>query len=328
MSKQYNIMTTCTVGTVDRVTVGLTSVVQNLKGAKLDFFLLYNGVDSDSLEKFDKLCKSLGDEGQITFHGVEITDLAPYEELAKYGGGAGREAYYPVAAHLLLPEDVDRVMYLELSDTIVTGDISPYYNYGFNDASLIVTGANYFSLAGGKDARPFTKDDMADRRNCLPQILRGVFNSGSYVMNLKKMRDEGHTLDEYVTIAKNMSDSLAGRRDVYTGVQGLLSLIFVGDIQYYFFTDVKNVFFMPYNFCLWFYNNFQARPPYDICVVRFSGTAFMPWQGKYPIHLDRYQTSNATLHSLKELKDNQAEYFYMWHEYAVIADKALREIGY
>jgi hypothetical protein len=126
-----------------------------------------------------------------------------------------------------------------------------------------------------------------------------------------------------------LADTLGkDRTDIYYGDQGLLSATFAGDIQYYFFTDVQNVYYMPYNFCLWFYNSYQAKPPYTTPIVNFAGAEFKPWQGKYPLYLKRFQPPEDKLLSLGRLKENQAGYFYEWHEYAIMTDRLLEKLGY
>jgi hypothetical protein len=143
------------------------------------------------------------------------------------------------------------------------------------------------------------------------------------------MREDGRTLADYQFMANTLSDTLGKTKtDIYYGDQGLLSATFVGDIQYYFFTDIQNVYYMPYNFCLWFYNNFNARPPYTTPIINFAGTDFKPWQGKYPLYLKRFQPKEDKLTSLNSLKENQAGYFYEWHEYAIITDNLLEKLGY
>jgi lipopolysaccharide biosynthesis glycosyltransferase len=328
MSKQYNIMTSCDDKIVKYVAVELMAMSYNLKDVHVDFYLFHSRVSPDNIEMLDNFCKNLGDGKQVTFHEIKVPNPEIFDELATYGGGWGGEAYYHLSAHLLLPESVDRILYLDAADTLITGDISPYYNYGFNDKSLIVTGARYLDLGNGK-IRTYNENDLSDHENGLPAILRGLFNSGSVVFNLDKMRQDERTLADYQYLAQALHGIVGGDKNkVYFGDQGLLSATFVGDIQYYFFTDIQHVFYMPYNFCLWYYDSYVAAPPFETPIVHYAGTAFKPWLGKYPIYLKRLQEEEAKLHSLGELRDNQAGYFYLWHEYAIMTDKLLEKLGY
>jgi lipopolysaccharide biosynthesis glycosyltransferase len=328
MSKQYNIMTSCDDKIVRYVPVELMAMAHNLKDAHVDFYLFHSRVSPANIEMLDNFCKNLDEGRHITFHEIKVPNPEIYDELATYGGGWCGEAYYHLSAHLLLPESVERVLYLDAADTLIIGDISPYYNYGFNGKSLIVTGSTYRGQGDG-NLTPFSESDLSDHENALPVILRGLFNSGSVVFNLAKMRQDERTIADYQYLAQALHGIVGGDKNkVYYGDQGLLAATFVGDIQYYYFTEIQNVFYMPYNFCMWYHSNFIAPPPFETPILHYTGAAFKPWLGKYPIYLKRLQEEEAKLHSLGELKDNQSGYFYLWHEYAIMTDRLLEKIGY
>ena len=121
----------------------------------------------------------------MVFHDISVPDAEIYDELAKYGGRWPGEAYFSIGAHLYLPESVDRVLYLDAGDVIVLEDISPYYDCDFEGKSLLVT-ASRFKMRNNRFV-PMEQEDLQDIKEGLPGILRGIFNSGSYVMNLAQM---------------------------------------------------------------------------------------------------------------------------------------------
>jgi hypothetical protein len=82
---------------------------------------------------------------------------------------------------------------------------------------------------------------------------------------------------------------------------------------------------MPYNFCLWYYDRVHEKPDYRPAILHFAGTAFKPWNATYPIFIERFQQRDL-LHSLNELKMGQAEYYYLWHEYAIMTDNLLNNL--
>ena len=49
--------------------------------------------------------------------------------------------------------------------------------------------------------------------------------------------------------------------------------------------------------------------------------------GVYPIYIERFQAGRK-LRPLSELKLGQAEYYYLWHEYAIMTDNLLTQLGY
>lgn len=83
---------------------------------------------------------------------------------------------------------------------------------------------------------------------------------------------------------------------------------------------------MPYNFCMWYYDGNNTKPDYDPAVIHFAGN-HKPWKINYPIFLERFQRKS-DLHSISDLKIGQAEWYYLWHEYAMIVDKQLTLLGY
>lgn len=174
----------------------------------------------------------------------------------------------------------------------------------------------------------FDTGDLGNWKDGLPAILRGIFNSGSYMMNLDKMRRDKRTLDDYQYLSLKLRELFGdNNHKIYWGDQGLLSAAFVGDVRYYGFPEIRNLWYMPYNFCLWYYDRMNQKPPYSPAVLHFAGTAFKPWKGTYPIFTERFQKKES-LRSMSELKNGQAGYYYLWHEYAIMADTVLQRIGF
>lgn len=325
MRKQYNIMTSCDNNLVPYVAVGLTAMAHNLKDADIDFFFLHSHVSRNNIEMLEALCEEL-ENCKIHFREILVPHAEVYSELAEYGTGWTGEAYYSLCAHLLLPDEIDRVLYLDAGDTLIVGDIAPYYHYDFQGKSLVATGSRYKPYNGNLEL--FSADDLGDWKEGLPGILRGIFNSGSYMMNLDKMRKDERTLADYQYLSLKLRELFGDdNHNIYWGDQGLLSATFVGDVRYYGFPEIRNLWYMPYNFCLWYYDRMNEKPNYSPAILHFAGTAFKPWNGTYPIFTERFQKKEQ-LHSMNELKNGQAGYFYLWHEYAIMANTILDKIEF
>lgn len=325
MNRRYHIMTSCDDRLAPYLAVGLTAMALNVKDAEIDFFLFHTKVSQKNIEMLRTLCEKL-EQGRIHFHEILVPHAEVYSELAEYGNGWAGEAYYSLAAHLLLPDDIDRVLYLDAGDTLLIGDISPYYHYDFQGKSLVVTGASFKLLDG--EWGLYSAEDLGNQKVGQREILRGIFNSGSYMMNLHKMREDERSLADYQYFSRKLREVFGSdNHNIYWGDQGLLSASFVGDVRYYGFPQIKNIWYMPYNFCLWYYDLMNEKPDYSPAILHFAGTPFKPWNAAYPIFLDRFQNKER-LHSINELKNGQAGYYYLWHEYAIIANDVLGKIGY
>ncbi|MCI8464374.1 MAG: hypothetical protein HFI63_00705 [Lachnospiraceae bacterium] len=314
-------MTSCDDTLAPYTAITLTSMSHSLSNAQIDFFLLHSRISNQNLELLYALCETYPN---IHFHPILIPDQEPFSLLAKYGGWT-EEAYYPACSHMFLPKSAERVLYLDAGDTLVVGDISPYYTLDFQNNALIATGSSY--KLEGERLIPYTLDDLGDWENGLPYILRGLFNSGSYMLNLEKLRESELALDDFCYLAEEVNKIVAGdtQKRAYWGDQGLFSAAFVGNIRYYDFEQVQNVWHMPYNFCLWYFDRMQERPNYDPAIIHFAG-APKPWTASYLLPVKRFQTKPASC-SLKELKFGQAEYYYLWHEYALMTDQRLNRLS-
>lgn len=324
MGKHYNIMTSSDDNLAPYVAVQLTAMAHNLSDADIDFFFLHTKVSPQNIEMLKALCSELGN-GMIHFHEIIVPHAEVYLELAKYGGQWPGEAYYCLCPHLLLPDNIDKVLYLDAGDTLVVGDIDPYYQCDFFGKSLVVTASRYKTEA--ESLSPYSERDLLNHEQMLPEILQGIFNSGSFTMNLDKMRKDGITLADYQYLSESLRKILGKDNNIYGGDQGLLSAAFVGDVRYYGFPHIRNIWYRPYNFCLWYYNGMSEVPDYDPVILHFVGTAFKPWNGLYPVPVKRFQKQEQ-LHSMNELKSCQIGYFYIWHEYAILADMILKRLGF
>lgn len=329
MKRKINIMTSCDENLTARLSILLQSIADNLPDRQIDFFLLQSRVPKDKTDILERQCSFYGN---ITFHNIQVPDPEEYEELAESGswdmgedGGVLNwcgEAYYSLGAYRLLPPDAGRVLYLDAGDTLVTGGIDPYYFGDFEGKSLMVTGGKYRV----KDNRMvlFDSDDLLDRE-MLSLVVHGLFNSGSYVMNLDRMRSDNCSIQDYIRLAGQLKEISSTPNRAYLGDQGLLSAAYTGDLKYFGYPEIANLWYMPYNFCMWYFDRMTEMPPYRPAIIHYAGAelAFKPWRGKYPIFLERFQDKD-DLNDLNLLKLGQAEYFYQWHEYAMRTEETLK----
>lgn len=316
-----NIMTSCDDKLAVKICITLQSIADHLSHKKIDFFLLHSRVSKENIDLLAKQCLAYG---HIRFHEVRVdSDSEAFKEMAEYGGGWCEEAYYSLCAHELLPENIDRALYLDAGDTLVLGDIDEYYFEDFEGKSLIVTGSS-FKMSEGKKVL-FESDDLADRA-LLAGIVRGIFNSGSYVMNLDKIHKSGNQISDYLELARTLKTIAGDSPKAYWGDQGLLSAAFVGDIKCFEYPRKADPWYMPYNFCVWFFDQMKEQPQYAPGILHFAGGIFKPWQGNYPIFLERFQNKK-DMGQLRNLKLGQAEYYYLWHETAIRTEETLRKLG-
>lgn len=321
---QYNILTSSDNNLVPAMAVSLTAMAKNLAHAHVDFYLLHSQILPVNIQMLTALCNGYGN---ITFHEVKVQNSEDYDPLVRAGRWY-RETYYPLCAHQLLPASLDRILYLDAGDTLVVGDIDPYYMCDFEDHFLLVTPQRY-KLRAGMPV-PYESDDIADR-TMLPDILEGLFNSGSYMINLKKMRESGIDLAWYCYLTEQLRKAKAEEKErepVYFGDQGLLSVAFVGHLKYYGYPEIRDRWYNPYNFCVGYYDQVDQKPDYEPAVIHFAGVPFKPWKAAYPIFPERFARAGGETRELSELKPQQLEYYFLWLEYLFLTDKVLSMLGY
>lgn len=321
----YNILTSSDNSLVPAMAVSLTAMAKNLAHAQVDFYLLHSRILPEHIQMLSALCSGYGN---ITLHEVRVPDPEAYDPLVQAGRWY-RETYYPLCAHRLLPDSMDRILYLDAGDTLVVGDIGPYYNCDFEDQFLIVTPQRY-KWKDGLPA-PYEPDDIFDQENMLPDILEGLFNSGSYMINLKKMREAGINISWYCYLTEQLRKARSEEREgepVYFGDQGLLSVAFVGHLKYYGYPEIRDRWYNPYNFCIGYYDQVDQKPEYEPAVLHFAGVPFKPWKASYPVFPERFARVGGETRELGELKSLQLEYYFLWLQYLFLTDKVLSMLGY
>lgn len=322
---QYNILTSSNDALTPQMAISFTAIAKNLAHAHIDLYLLHSQVTPRSIKMLTDLCNGLGN---ITFHEIIVPNPESYDFLVEAGRWY-RETYYPLCAHQLLPETMERILYLDAGDTLVVGDIAPYYNCNFDNNYLIVTPQKY--KPDGNRFVLYNPDDLMPEKGYLPAILEGIFNSGSYVINLKKMRESAIDISYYNNLTKQLRQMLKKplkETPIYFGDQGLLSAAFIGRLKYFGYPQFQYVWYNPYNFCIGYYQYIEKKPDYQPSILHFAGVPFKPWKAEYPIFPKRFQRSSNDLRSLSELKPQQVEYYFLWLEYLFLTDKILSLLGY
>ena len=298
--KTINIMSSCDENYAKLVPVQLFSIADNLIGIyDVNYYLFHNRVSEETIASLNDYCERLG----IVFHEIYIENTEPYEALSSKGGSWVYEAYLPFECHKYLPHDAERALYIDAADVLIIGDIGDYYFSGFDDRSIIVTCSRYKKNSNGSFS-VFDRDDLGDEESRLG-ILRGLFNSGSYIMNLDKLRNDGSSINDFIAMKNALVEIYPNKNDIYFGDQGLLAASLVGDIKYFGYPEVKNLWYQPYNFCIWFFDRSTeicgGNPWYVPKILHFAG-GMKPWK--------------LTKENEKDLKPGQWSFYKIYQLYA------------
>lgn len=132
------------------------------------------------------------------FSNVPITDRYP------------REMYFRIFAAKLLPDNLDRILYLD-PDLVVINSLNEFYNMDLKD--MYYAGATHI----GKLGKPITKLNEV-RLNMPPECE--YINSGVLLMNLEALRREQNEEEVSEYIKKNTTRLYLPDQDVINGLYG------------------------------------------------------------------------------------------------------------
>ena len=313
--KTINIMTSCDENLMKFIPVQLESISDNLADRQINFYLFHDGKNIEYVNKLHQIKYE-----NIHFNDVIVSNLSIYDDIAKRGGIWCGAAYYSLCAHEYLPDDMDRVYYIDAGDILIIGNIDEYYFDDFEGKSIIATCTSFKVIDG--NITTFTRDDISIHP-FLETISRGIFNSGSYVMNLNKMRRNHYTVSDFLRLSKLVCKTRGKTDNAFFGDQGLLSLTYVGDIKYYGYPKIKNPTYMPYDFGIWYFDKVE-KLDYEVKVIHYIGdNAFKPWYGKYSKILPYFQDVSK-VRKFDKLNKSQIAYYKIWYKYAVKANDRLK----
>ena len=236
----------------------MTSILQNGGFDRYRVHILHSDLGQDDQSA---LAQALGDRVQSSFYWVDPALFDGFPESKRYP----RQIYYRIAAPLLLPKDLERVLYLD-ADTIVINSLAPLEQEDFNGSYFMacthirkfLSRVNQARLGVGKD---------------VPYI-----NTGVMVYNLPALRQ--HLRLEDVRSWADGRPLLLPDQDILTALYG---------------DKVKLLDDLVYNLSdriLAFHNADPRRTPIDLdwvrqntVIIHYCGK-MKPWSGDYTGVLD------------------------------------------
>lgn len=193
--------------------VMLTSFLENHKGFHTEVYIIVK-----SRLKEEKRLKRLEERYDVKVNIVEF----PFSDITSSFPIGNRywtiETYYRLFAPVLLPKDIDRILYLDC-DIIVDGDVSEMYFSEIKDISAIVT-TDFMSIQAGNPKRLGYDESF------------GYFNAGMMLINISYWR-EHDILQRSINYIKENSEIL---------------FLYDQDVLNYVLHDSKKFIGIEYNF--------------------------------------------------------------------------------
>lgn len=182
--------------------VMLTSLTCNDPGVHCRVWLLHSGIPQPKLDKLAQGLEGLGHRlepvlvDQSLFGSAPVTDRYP------------QEMYYRLLAAQLLPDTLDRVLYLD-PDILVINSLQPLWNTPLGDD--LFAAANHVSLGS------FATNEVN-------KIRLGTdtdyFNSGVLLIDLARCRQEVDPKQVFAYVEKHQSELFLPDQDVLNALYG------------------------------------------------------------------------------------------------------------
>lgn len=243
--------------------VMLTSLLENqLPETEVNVYILYSEVTEENRNCIEQLTESYGGSVHWIFVSNEVfPDNCPTSIFWTL------EAYYRLLLSDLLPEDVDRILYLDV-DIIVNQSLEEIYNTDF-ECKLLCACKDIYPLDSDKGSFFGDKRDILFREQLKQDFT--YFNSGVILFDMNRMRKE-YCLKQYLELGDKL------KFDVIAPDQDLLN--------YMHWQDVKLIDGNQYDlFAKVAYNHgiHYEEVKKEVTIIHFAGQK--PWIGYY-VHFD------------------------------------------
>lgn len=237
--------------------VTIASVIHNHKRFDVRFFLIVDeDISKEDLDRLEKYVSSTGNS--IEFLSLTDKSFDEFETCERFT----KAAYFRLMAHKYLPQDADRVLYLDV-DIVVDKDISEFYFMDFQDKYLIATSHNpcpdYYNMLNSTIVN-------------LQAAGRGeFFNSGVIVFNLDKFREAGITEKDYVDAYNYCREN---EIEVFYD-QGLLNFMFYDKTLYLSSMDYNFRYSIPRDYA----SRLDPDREYKKAIIHYTGMKqpYKPW---------------------------------------------------
>lgn len=178
----------------------LTSLFENNKETGFTIYIVTANITSANKEQLEQLCKSYNNRIEIIEIDNKILDNCPIRE----GDHVSIAAYYRIFAPILLPEEINKILYLD-GDIIINNSIADFYNTNIDNYALGgIIDEDYLSQKKyNRLGIPFNKE---------------YINSGVLLINLKYWREHNLTDKCLSYIDKNKKNIVQHDQDVLNAV--------------------------------------------------------------------------------------------------------------
>lgn len=163
----------------------LTSLFENNKDYKFIVYILTEGLSTKNCNELKELNRIYKNSLNI----IKVDNETIKDFPIKKGDHVSIATYYRLLAPMLLPEEIDKILYLDC-DMIVNGDISSLYNIDLEGYAVAAVADEYSHESTHYD------------RLSIPKV-GAYFNAGMLVINIKFWRENSTAIECFKYIKEN-----------------------------------------------------------------------------------------------------------------------------
>ncbi len=255
-----NILVSLNSNYIGPLTVMLKSLMLSDIEECFDIYVAHSSLTENDFNKMKKVC----DMNRTVFHGIEVP--SSLLENAPVLKRISKETYYRLLTNDILPENVERILYLD-PDIVILKSLKDFYNIDFGD--------NIYAGAGHTVG---TLEKLNVKRLKMPKNSSYI-NAGVLMINVKGMRKFCTTDDIFSYMQLNRKKLYLADQDVINGFFAE-KIIYVDPVKYNL--DEKTFY------------NFRKRKNLSLkkvreecCIIHYNGSQ-KPWKEKYHGNLSEF----------------------------------------
>ena len=214
-----NILVTLNSNYLKPLRVMLKSLFLNNTGERFDIYLMHTSLKTQELEDLKRFIEDHGSGLNVIHVDDGCFNDAPV--LLHYT----KEMYFRLLAYKLLPEELDRILYLD-PDILVLNPVGELYE---TDIDGYLYAAAYHDKLSIKEI---------NRIRLYPYEINAYYNSGVLLMNLKELRKEADEKEIYRFVEENRTRLIMPDQDILNAlyakrIRNLDELYYNYDARFY-----------------------------------------------------------------------------------------------
>jgi len=221
-----NILVTLNSNYVKPLKIMLKSLFLNNEGEVFSIYLMHSSLSDEELEDLNSYIKIHGSE--LIVVDVDSDYFADAPVLLHYP----KEIYYRLLAHKFLPQDLDRILYLD-PDILVINPIRELYYTDIEEYLYAAAYHNVISIKG------------INKLRLIPYEIDAYYNSGVLLMNLELHRQLIDEQPIYEFVEKNRAKLIMPDQDILNAlyskkIKSLDEKLYNYDARYYIYYKIMS----------------------------------------------------------------------------------------